>query len=201
MTTNEADDKKTTFLALAAKGGDPDAVDRWYRADFAAVFRIALGFLASAADAEEAAREAMVRILDGLASFEVGRNYFVWRTTIVANLCRDRLRRSAARRKFEDRAADEFTNFSTESPERAVEQSELRKMLAAALARLPDREREVFVLRDLEGASTEAVASALGIGESTVRSLLALARRRLREILRPKLLGAGVDEREGKNDE
>ena len=60
---------------------------------------------------------------------------------------------------------------------------ELRTLLATSLGRLSEREREVFVLRDLDGATTEATAEALGITHGTVRSLLSLARRRLRGLL------------------
>ena len=68
-------------------------------------------------------------------------------------------------------------------PLSAAQQSEVRDILMAALTELTPREREVFVLRDLEGNTTAESAVALGVGESTVRSLLTLARRRLRALL------------------
>jgi RNA polymerase sigma factor (sigma-70 family) len=55
------------------------------------------------------------------------------------------------------------------------------------LASLTGREREVFVLRDLEGLDSAEIATILGIGESTVRSFVTLSRRRLRALLGPRL--------------
>ena len=60
-------------------------------------------------------------------------------------------------------------------------------MVGEALEALSEREREAFVLRDLEGLSTQDTADAMGVGASTVRSLLTLARRRLRDRLAPTL--------------
>ena len=58
---------------------------------------------------------------------------------------------------------------------------------------LSPREREVYVLRDLEGGDTKVVATALGITESSVRSILTLARRRLRHVIGSKLPGLVPD--------
>ena len=63
--------------------------------------------------------------------------------------------------------------------------------LALGLRALPEREREAFVLRDLEGLETAEVARLLAIGESSVRSLLTLASRRLRSLLGERLAPEG----------
>jgi RNA polymerase sigma-70 factor (ECF subfamily) len=81
-------------------------------------------------------------------------------------------------------------------PQGAAAGAELRQALVLALASLSPREREAFVLCELEGTPTAAAASVLGIGESSVRSLLALARRRLRGLLAPRL-GVGEVDRGG----
>ena len=64
--------------------------------------------------------------------------------------------------------------------------AEVQEILRATLAALTPREREVFVLRDLEGVASDQAAEVLGITEGTVRSLLFLARRRLRRLLAPR---------------
>jgi RNA polymerase sigma-70 factor (ECF subfamily) len=66
-----------------------------------------------------------------------------------------------------------------------LSQTELRDLVTELLAKLPAREREAFVLRELEQLSTEQVALAMDVEESTVRSLTTLARRRMRELLAP----------------
>ena len=72
-------------------------------------------------------------------------------------------------------------------PDEVAHTRELAEMLRGALQALSPREREAFVLRDLSSNSTAATADALGVTEATVRSLLTLARRRLRRLLGPRL--------------
>ena len=62
-------------------------------------------FLAHRAEAEDVAQDAMLRILEKLPEFDLTRPYRPWRTTLVLNRCRDRLRRSEARRGAEEKAA------------------------------------------------------------------------------------------------
>lgn len=177
------------LLLWAERGaaGDAESLDRWYRAEFPRLYRIALGFLADRTDAEEVAREALVRIIDGVGSFDRTRSYGAWRTAITANLCRDRLRRADARRRAEERSLAVRRPGQVVPPDAAAEQAEMTAILIEALQTLPPREREVFVLRDLEGVETADVAAALEITDGSVRSLLALARQRLRRLLAPRL--------------
>ncbi len=168
-------------------GRDAATVERWYGTEYPAVWRIALGFLARPDEADDVAQDAMLRLLDVLSEWDAARPYRAWRNAIVANLCRDRLRRIETRRRIETSAGAVRTPGSLPAPDQAAEDGEVRRLVADALAGLTDREREVFVLRDLEGVPTDEVASTLGVGESTVRTLLSLARRRIRDLLAPKL--------------
>ena len=71
------------------------------------------------------------------------------------------------------------------SPESRVAGAQTRQQIDDALKMLPDQARTIFVLRELEGLSYEAISDAVGIKLGTVRSRLFHARRRLREILKP----------------
>jgi RNA polymerase sigma-70 factor (ECF subfamily) len=166
--------------------GEPEAVDEWFRAEHPEVYRLCAGFLADATEAEDLAQDAMLKLLDNLSAWDRRRGWRAWRNTLVLNLCRDRLRRIVARRGAELRSGDArhaMLPARLPDPLSAAQQSEVRDILMAALTELTPREREVFVLRDLEGNTTAESAVALGVGESTVRSLLTLARRRLRALL------------------
>lgn len=179
--------------------GDPAHIDAWFRREHPDVYRLCFGFLADAAEAEDLAQDAMLHLLDHHDSWDSGRPWRSWRDTVVLNLCRDRLRRRAARSRAEDTAASrvaggvdaEVEGISTRGrlpdPVDAAHRGEVRELLRTALARLSPREREAFVLRDLEGLATADVAERLGIEAGTVRSLLTLARRRLRRLLGPAL--------------
>lgn len=172
--------------------GDPESLDVWYRAEFASVWRLALGVLLRSEEAEDLAQEAMLKLHDNLERWDPRRAYGPWRNTLVLNLCRDRLRRLDARERAESTAAERNARTEWPQPSEAIEQGELRRLLQSALAELTPREREAFVLRELEGNSSEEVAEVMGIGVSSLRSLLTLARRRLRDVLgrrAPELIG------------
>jgi len=170
-------------LLRAVLAGAPEAVDAWFRAEHPEVYRLCFGFLAHAADAEDVAQESMLHLLERLPSWDAARSYRAWRTTLVLNRCRDRLRRAEARRSAEEGAAVARPEALLSDPAEAVQRSETEAVLALGLRSLPPREREAFVLRDLEGLDTGEVARTLEITESSVRSLVTLARRRLREAL------------------
>lgn len=172
-------------LLDAATRGEPAAVDRWFRAEHPLVWRLCLGLLARSEEADDAAQDAMLKLLDALPQRRTDRPYEPWRTTVVLNHCRDRLRRNATRSGAE-RSAPPLPQ-RLPRPDEAASANELQALLTAALQRLSPREREAFVLRDLQGLETDAVATAMDVSASTVRSLITLARRRLRTLLGSRL--------------
>jgi RNA polymerase sigma-70 factor (ECF subfamily) len=180
-------------LVPAVLAGDAAALDSWYRTEHPRVWRLCLGFLADPAEADDLAQDAMLHLLDHMAGWDRARGWEGWRNAVVLNLCRDRLRRAGALARAEERGAADRPERVLPHPARAAERAETRAALAAALAALPLREREAFVLRELEGFSTLEVARAMDVGESSVRSLLTLARRRLRELLAPHLADAAAE--------
>ncbi len=193
--------RKTPGLALlrGAASGEPEAVDAWFRGEHPDVYRLCFGFLADAAEAEDVAQDAMLHLLDKLEGWDPDRPYHAWRDTVVLNLCRDRMRRNAARSRAHSGAAEarEQRDEDCEHPSRSepveeLERREVQAILTASLADLTPREREVFVLRDLEERSTREVSDCLAVTESTVRTLLTLARRRLRGILADRLPGGTI---------
>jgi RNA polymerase sigma-70 factor (ECF subfamily) len=174
--------------------GEERAVDRWYRAELPVVYRLAFGFLADAAEAQDLAQDAMLHLMDRLVT-TIPDRYPAWRSRVVLNLCRDRQRRLDVRRRKE-RAAEIALPQRLPRPDDSARQQEVRQVLREALGSLTPREREVFVLRDLEGASFAEVAAILGLAEGTARTFLSLARRRLRNLLGPRL-ASGAGERGG----
>ena len=181
-------------LVRAVVSGSPDALDRWYRREHPEVYRLCFGFLADAAEAEDAAQDAMLHLHDRLARWTGERPWRPWRDAVVLNLCRDRLRRTGARERAHLRSATDGERPAAgvlPDPSHELERAEVRAALEAALAELPPREREAFVLRDLEQIGTAEAAELLGIEAGSVRSLLTLARRRLRGLLAERLPGVG----------
>jgi RNA polymerase sigma-70 factor (ECF subfamily) len=74
-----------------------------------------------------------------------------------------------------------------ESPEAAIARDQVRKLLEQAVAQLPDPFRTVFVLREIEGLSSEETAEILHVPVATVKTRLHRGRRRLHEMLAPEV--------------
>lgn len=163
-----------------------DGLGPWYSAVHPGVLRLCRGFLASRAGADDAAQDVMLQLHDSLRSWDSTRPFAAWSRVVVLNHCRNRSRTEARRRAHEEQAGAPWALREAPSPEAAAESGELAQMIDSALSVLPPREREVFVLIDLEGVSTAEVAAALEVTASTVRASLAMARRRLRTALNPE---------------
>ena len=167
--------------------GKAEAQETWFRTEFPAVYRLCLGFLANHAAADDLAQDAMIHLMDRLDRWDSQRPYQAWRTAVVLNLCRDHLRSAGRRRRAESHLRLVEQQQPLPDPHDSAAGNEIRDVITRALSQLSPREREAFVLRDLEQQPTDAVASAMDVTPATVRSLLTLARRRLRGILAPAL--------------
>lgn len=168
------------------------AAEEFFRRERPVVYRLCFGFLLDAAEADDAAQDALLKLHDSLATFDPGKSWESWRNSVVLNHCRDRVRRSRVRRRAEADAALPSASVidPAPGPEHAYASAESIAILRGALAALSEREREVFILRDLERQESKDVAEVLGITEGTVRSLLCLARKRLRDLLSDTLFGS-----------
>lgn len=130
-------------------------------------------------DREDVAQDVFVRVFRHLNGFQRGRSFGAWVYRITMNAAHDYRARQGRRlpeAPLEDRDPTADTGAG---PERSAEQVDLRRRLLAALETLSDRERAVFVLREMEGLETKEVARSLGITSITVRRHLGRARKRL----------------------
>ncbi len=156
----------------------------------------ALGFasrmLADRAEAEDVTQEALLRLWRIAPDWRQGEaRISTWLYRVVANLCTDRLRRRVPL------ALDAVAEPEDDAPGALAGMIEADRAAAlqAALARLPDRQREAVVLRHLEGLSNPEIAEVMGIGIEAVESLTARGKRALAVALarRRGELGYGDD--------
>jgi RNA polymerase sigma-70 factor (ECF subfamily) len=154
--------------------------------------RIAFHYLRDAAEADEAVQDAFIRAYSHLASFREELPFEVWFTRILINGCLDRIKARTRREKWlapmpdgpgGDRDFAERTAGTGPSPEDQLLARERRKTLAVALAKLPERQRSVFMLSHYEGCTSREVSALTGLNESTVRVHLFRAIRKLRALL------------------
>ena len=185
----------STVKALQAEGRHADARDRY--AELVGrhqrrAARIAYHYLRDPADVDEAVQDAFVKAYSHLSTFREELPFEVWFTRILINGCLDRIKSRTRRERWMvsmpesapgERDFAERTAGHGPSPEDLVLARERRQKLAAALARLPDRQRSVFMLSHYEGCTSREVSAITGLNESTVRVHLFRAIRKLRGML------------------
>ncbi|HZA77001.1 MAG TPA: sigma-70 family RNA polymerase sigma factor [Acidimicrobiales bacterium] len=168
-----------------------DAYASLLRMHEAAARRLAFAVCGSAADADEAAQDAFVKAWRGLNRFRDGAAFRPWLLRIVANEARNRRRSAGRRAGYELRfAQDRASGGAAPSPEAAALARDQRSSVAAALAALPKRHRDVIACRYLVGLDEAETAAVLGVPRGTVKSRTARGLARLRKLL-PEL-GAGT---------
>lgn len=160
--------------------GDREAYGELVRRYMQQAFAIAYGVLRHREDAEDAVQEAFAQALDALDGFDRDRPFRPWLCRIVVNRAIS-LRRGRSVRIHE--AIHDGLPTDDPPPDRAVEGRELRERLTQALDRLPERQRDIVVLSDVQDFNSREIAEMLGMPPGTVRYLLHLARRTLREAL------------------
>jgi RNA polymerase sigma-70 factor (ECF subfamily) len=167
-------------LVARVRAGDARAADRLLDRYFRASRAVALAVTGNEADAEDACQDGFVQAMERIDDCRDPARFGGWLLQIVRNRARNLVRRHAVR------GAEPLERHELPAGESAaaeLEQGELRARLLAALAELPDAQREVVLLHDLEGWTHREIAGRLDLPAGTVRSHLHHARRRLRRIL------------------
>ena len=167
-----------------------------------ALLRLALSFVASRAVAEEVVQDTWLAVLRGLGRFEERSSLRTWMFTILVNRARSTGVREARSVPVADAgpAVDASrvgpSGAWAAPPEHWIEEAEnrvdavkLSELLRAGLTELPARQREVVLLRDVEGLSSAEACQVLAISEANQRVLLHRGRSRLRQLLESELGG------------
>ena len=155
--------------------------------------RIAFHYVRDGADADEAVQDAFIKAYLHIGTFREELPFEVWFTRILINGCLDRIKARKRRDRWiapppldpmgVERNPADYLPARGPSPEDLVLAAERRRQLNAALSRLPERQRLVFMLSHFEGRSSREVSAMTGLNESTVRVHLFRAIRRLRSLL------------------
>jgi RNA polymerase sigma-70 factor (ECF subfamily) len=154
--------------------------------------RIAFHYVRDSAEADEAVQDAFVKAYSHLSTFREELPFEVWFTRILINGCLDRIKARTRRERWITSMPDgpggerdfaERTPGHGPSPEAQLLSRERRRQVAEAIAKLPDRQRSVFMLSHYEGCTSREVSAMTGLNESTVRVHLFRAIRKLRVLL------------------
>lgn len=167
-------------LVERVRRGDSAAFDSLVSQYMRRAFAVSWRLLGNREDAEDLVQETFLAVLQKIDTFQRGRAFSPWFFRILVN------RGLNARKSRALRTTDEIPEQAASagaSPERAAEQAELRSRLRAAMDGLPERQRVIVELFELEGFGGAEIAEILEISDGTVRWHLHEARKTLRQAL------------------
>ncbi|MCY7299137.1 MAG: sigma-70 family RNA polymerase sigma factor [Ilumatobacteraceae bacterium] len=168
-------------LVRAAQGGDRGALDQLFRRHYDRVFGVCRRITGNEADAADAAQEAMIAMVRGLARFDGRASFGTWAYRIATNASLDELRRRRRRPivagldHYHDHDQDHHEHADPTAGER-IEQLGDREQIDVALAALPEDFRVPVVLRDVADLDYADIAAILDVPVGTVKSRIARGR-------------------------
>lgn len=169
-------------LVQRARRGDEFAFGQLVRKYQRAAYSVAYSVTGRHEDAEDAAQESFLVALERLEECRSPERFAGWLMTIVRNRSRNLVRRESLR---EMDPVPIGASARGPMPDRVTETRELRSRLSEALDGLPEVQREIVLLHDLEGWKHREIAERLSLPSGTVRSHLHFARKALRKALGP----------------
>ncbi len=195
MTSHTVPEISDRELVARAQAGEMDAFEALANRYEQRVYSLALHMLRHEQDAEDVTQQTFLSALEGLNRFRGEASFATWllRIATYAALKIIRKRKGLNAVSLEE-ATEETEGYDTiphpeyiadwrKSPAELVHKNEVRRLLDAALARLDEKHRLVFLLRDVEGLSVKETAEALGLSEANTKVRLLRARLQLREEL------------------
>jgi RNA polymerase sigma-70 factor, ECF subfamily len=184
VTRERGDDSALWRLIESARQGDAAAFEEIMIRYQRRVINTAWRMLGNREDARDAAQDVFLRVFKYLKSYRSAEDFHGWLYRIIVNVCRDIARKrpppGIASYEAEQRGGEPDWIADTGDVEESAIQSQQLGIITDALATLSRKEREALVLRDLEGLSTEEVARVLGSSQTTVRSQISSARRKIK---------------------
>ena len=165
----------------AAKAGNSQAFAMLVRGYLPRLYAVAYSFLRNVEDASDICQETLLRVYRNFSRFDETRAFFPWVYRILKNLCLNQVKKKT-RSPYEMDTADRIVSHH-KAPEELLLEKEEAELLQKALNRLPEKHREILVLKEWGGASYRELADALGIPEGTVMSRLYNARKSLKKVM------------------
>ncbi len=170
-----------TELVERAQAGDLDAFDSLVHRYERPIYFLALRYVGDHDSATDLSQKAFIRALKGLGGFRRKSSFRTWLYRITINLCKNHLRDNPASRR---QPLSDAMPSHTPSPADALEKAEQSHRLRAAVRELPERQRQVVLLRIDQELSFKEIASVLGCNVGSAKVNFHYALKRLREIFR-----------------
>ncbi len=178
-------------LLAAYRQGDTGAFETLLVRYRAPIFNFLLRSARDHGRAEELYQDVWIKVVERCGEFRGDAKFSTWLYTIARNRCIDHQRKM----KFRDHASLDAPQSGSGPPvgervasfgpstEQLASGQQLRERLAQAVEGLPDEQREVFLLRQLQGLAFKEIAEVVGASPNTVKSRMRYALERLRQLL------------------
>jgi len=192
LITSETADSE---LVERARAGELDAFEALTNRYEGRVYSLALRMVRQEQDAEDVTQQTFLSALENLRGFRGDASFATWLLRIAAHAALKVIRKrqgldvvsleeaTEPREDYESIPHPEYIADWRQSPDQLVHKNEIRRLLDEALAKLDEKHRMVFLLRDVEGLSVKETAEALGLSEANTKVRLLRARLQLREEL------------------
>lgn len=174
----------TNQVRLAAKG-DPAAWDALYRATYRNAYFVAIKVIGSEEDAQDLVQDAYITAMENLGSLKEPEKFQSWLNMIVANKCRDQLRKKKpmlfSEIGDEDGSGPEWVDDRVDiRPDLVLDQEETVRLVAEIIETLPEDQRLCVTLFYRDELTVGQIAQALEVSEGTVKSRLNYARQKVK---------------------
>ncbi len=179
-------------LVARAQHGEEAAFEQLYKRYSRALYSLAYQMLGTHQDADEVLQETFVRVFKNLSRLRSPEAFTSWVYQITVNLCMDyrKMRARARWQPLEDEnhegAASHFelaTAKWVRTPHQVLENNELLGNITAAIEALPEQQKAVVIMHEIEGMSKKMISKVLECSLVTVRTNLHHARKKLRRKL------------------
>jgi len=191
----EKDSKELRALILAAQAGDEQAFEQILRLIEVPVYRLAFSMLRHKEDAEDVSQEVLIKLWRTLPDYRFECPLILYVLKMTRNAALDLERKRSRRRENEvsltvenddgERVDRELADTSEDNdPAKRLTRAERIAEVRRAIEALPPDQREIIILKDIQGLSYAQIADLLSIEEGTVGSRISRARKNLEKILR-----------------
>jgi RNA polymerase sigma-70 factor (ECF subfamily) len=178
--------KKLEELIAEAKNGDVHAFRKIVNGYQSYAYAIAFRFLCDEDDAEDIVQESFIRIWNHLQNFDSRMKFTTWMYKIVVNLCYDKAKSNKRRMSLFARLNDNSSQddyIESANIERELTDKETIALIKQIADGLSEKQRMIFLLRDLQDLTIQEVVDITGMSESAIKTNLFYARQNIRKKL------------------
>ena len=189
-TVQSTGDLQEEQLIEKVLAGDGNAFRGLVEAYQSRIYNIIYGMVHNRDDALELTQDTFIKAYKKLDTFKLGTRFYTWLCRIAVNTAIDFLRKNKNRQtmSFDEGIAVQDTGGVSDAhfdsnPEKAAIQAETRKKILDAVDELPEDQKQILILKEIDGLAYKEIAEVLNIPQGTVMSRLYYARKKLQEIL------------------